>query len=156
MAACALVLLVLGCGSGDGNAAPTRTARPEARPASSAKPTATPAAQRGVRLARIGNFDQPLYVTAPPGDQRRVFVVEQGGRIWVVRGGRKLAEPFLDLSSKTEAGGEQGLLSMAFAPDYATSGLLLRRLHRLGRRQPDRRVQAREPTTAPTPDPRGR
>jgi hypothetical protein len=52
-----------------------------------------------------------------------VFVVEQGGRIWVVRGGRKLAQPFLDLSSKTNASGEQGLLSMAFAPDYATSGL---------------------------------
>jgi glucose/arabinose dehydrogenase len=124
MGACALVLLILGCGSGDGNAAaPTQTARPEAQPTSSAEPTATPAAQRGVRLVRIGNFEQPLYVTAPPGDERRVFVVEQGGRIWVVRGGRKLAQPFLDLSSKTNAGGEQGLLSMAFAPDYATSGL---------------------------------
>jgi glucose/arabinose dehydrogenase len=52
-----------------------------------------------------------------------VFVVQQGGRIMVVRGGKKLAQPFLDLSSKTNGGGEQGLLSMAFAPDYAKSGL---------------------------------
>jgi glucose/arabinose dehydrogenase len=123
MAACALMLFVLGCGSGDGNAAPAQTARPTATPRATAAATATPAAQRGVRLARIGNFDQPLYVTAPPGDERRVFVVEQGGRIWVVRGGQKLKQPFLDLSAKTEAGGEQGLLSMAFAPDYATTGL---------------------------------
>ena len=115
---------MLGCGSSDGNAAPAKTARPsaEATATASASPTATPAARRGVKLVRIGNFDAPLYVTAPPGDQRRVFVVEQGGRIWVVRDGRKLAQPFLDLSSKTRAGGEQGLLSMAFAPDYATSG----------------------------------
>ena len=123
MGPCVLVLLLLGCGSGDGNAAPARTPRPTATSPATASPTATPAARRGVRLVRIGSFEQPLYVTAPPGDERRVFVVEQGGRIWVVRGGRKLPQPFLDLRSKTEAAGEQGLLSMAFAPDYATSGL---------------------------------
>src|SRR6476620_4852283 len=36
------------------------------------------------RLVRIGTFDQPLYVTAPPGDRRRVFVVEQPGLVRVV------------------------------------------------------------------------
>ena len=76
-----------------------------------------------MRLALVGRFDEPLYVTAPRGDRRRIFVVEQGGRIMVVRGGRKLAEPFLDISSQVQSGGEQGLLSMAFAPDYETSGL---------------------------------
>ena len=40
----------------------------------------------------------PLYVTAPPGDERRVFVVEQGGTIRVVRGGEKLDTPFLDVT----------------------------------------------------------
>ena len=50
------------------------------------------------------------------------FVVEQGGRIMVVRDGRKLGTPFLDISSQVTSGGEQGLLSMAFAPDYASSG----------------------------------
>ena len=62
-------------------------------------------------------------MTAPPGDERRVFVVEQGGTIRVVRGGRKLEQPFLDVSDRITAGGERGLLSMAFAPDYAESGL---------------------------------
>jgi glucose/arabinose dehydrogenase len=63
-----------------------------------------------------------VHVTAPPGDERRLFVVEQGGRIRVIRGGRTLAEPFLDVSDRIVSGGEQGLLSMAFAPDYARSG----------------------------------
>jgi Glucose / Sorbosone dehydrogenase len=77
---------------------------------------------RGVRLVQIGSFASPLYVTAPPGDRRRVFVVEQAGRIVVLRGGRRLPQPFLDIRSKVTAGGEQGLLSMAFAPDYAQTG----------------------------------
>jgi hypothetical protein len=46
-------------------------------------------------------------------------VVEQGGRIMVVRDGRKLAQPFLDIRSLVKAGGEQGLLSVAFPLDYA-------------------------------------
>ncbi len=78
--------------------------------------TAT-AAGTGVRLVKLGSFDTPVYATSPPGDRRRVFVVEQAGRIRIV--GRK--RPFLDLRGKVTAGGEQGLLSVAFAPDYATS-----------------------------------
>ena len=74
-----------------------------------------------LRLVRIGSFSNPLYVTAPPGDRARVFVVEQGGRIQVVRNGRRLRQPFLDISGEVLSGGEQGLLSMAFAPDYAAS-----------------------------------
>jgi glucose/arabinose dehydrogenase len=76
-----------------------------------------------VHLRKIGSFDAPVYVTAPPGDKRRLFVVEQGGRIRVVKDGKKLGRPFLDVSGKITAGGERGLLSMAFAPDYARSGL---------------------------------
>jgi glucose/arabinose dehydrogenase len=51
-----------------------------------------------------------------------LFVVEQGGRIRVVRGGRVLRAPFLDISSRVVSGGEQGLLGLAFAPDYGRSG----------------------------------
>ena len=79
-------------------------------------------ARRGVRLAPVGRFDAPLFVTSPPQDQRRLFVVEQGGKVRVVRGGRTLAQPFLDVSSQVTSGGEQGLLSIAFPPDYAESG----------------------------------
>jgi glucose/arabinose dehydrogenase len=87
-----------------------------------ASPAPSAQAARGVKLVRVGSFSSPLYVTAPPGDTHRVFVVEQGGRIRVVRDGRKLAAPFLDVSADITSGGEQGLLSMAFAPDYASSG----------------------------------
>ena len=75
-------------------------------------------ASADVRLKKVGEFDAPVYVTAPPQDRKRVFVVEQRGRIRIV--GR--SRPFLDISAQVRSGGEQGLLSMAFAPDYATSG----------------------------------
>ncbi|MGN6188600.1 MAG: PQQ-dependent sugar dehydrogenase, partial [Conexibacter sp.] len=55
-------------------------------------------------------------------DRRRLFVVQQAGRIMVVRDGRTLRTPFLDLTAKVVSGGEQGLLGLAFAPDYARSG----------------------------------
>jgi glucose/arabinose dehydrogenase len=75
-----------------------------------------------VHLVRIGGFSAPIDVAAPRGDNARVFVVERAGRIKVVRSGRKLGRPFLDIRGKVSEGGERGLLSMAFAPDYATSG----------------------------------
>jgi hypothetical protein len=64
------------------------------------------AAGRGVRLVKVGDFEGPLYVTSPPGDKRRIFVVEQAGRIMIVRGGKPVAQPFLDIRSKVTAGGE--------------------------------------------------
>ena len=113
-----LSLTLLGaCGSGDREDAGRRAAARAATPAPTAEAAAT-----GVRLARVGSFDTPVYVTSPPADRGRLFVVEQSGRIMVVRGGRKLARPFLDIRRLVTAGGEQGLLSVAFAPDYARSG----------------------------------
>ena len=79
------------------------------------------AAARGVKLTRIGTFDKPVLVTAPPGDRRRVFVLEQTGRIRVLAGGKRVRRPFLDLRNDVIAGGEQGLLGLAFAPDYSRS-----------------------------------
>src|SRR4051794_13399000 len=58
----------------------------------------------------------PIYVTAPPGDSSRLFVVERGGRIRVAVDGAMRATPFLDISSRVTTAGEGGLLSMAFAP----------------------------------------
>jgi glucose/arabinose dehydrogenase len=81
------------------------------------------AAEGAVRLQKVGTFDAPVYVTTPPGDNSRLFVVEQGGKVRVVRDGKTLDTPFLDVSDDVTSGGEQGLLSIAFAPDYATSGL---------------------------------
>jgi glucose/arabinose dehydrogenase len=65
--------------------------------------------------------DTPIYVTAPPGDTSRLFVVERGGRIRVAVNGVIQDTPFLDITSRVSTNGEGGLLSMAFAPDYATS-----------------------------------
>jgi glucose/arabinose dehydrogenase len=117
-------ILALGCGGSDrATARPTATSTATAAPAATATATATAvAAKPGLRLKRIGTFDDPVYVTAPPGDRKRIFVVEQGGRVWIVRGGKRLARPFLDISGRISSGGERGLLSLAFAPDYRSSG----------------------------------
>jgi glucose/arabinose dehydrogenase len=109
---------VAGCG-GDGAAGGQAGSTPTA---SAAPDASSGAAARGVRLKRIGTFDAPVYVTSPPGDRARQFVVEQGGRVMIVRDGRKLDAPFLDIGDQVTAGGERGLLSIAFAPDYADSG----------------------------------
>jgi glucose/arabinose dehydrogenase len=108
-----------GCGGGDsGRDESTPAAAATAGPATGAHSTA----RRPARLARIGSFEAPLFLTSPPGDKRRQFVVEQAGRVMIVRDGRKLGTPFLDIRSLVTSGGEQGLLSVAFPPDYASSG----------------------------------
>lgn len=66
-------------------------------------------------------LENPLHLTSPPGDDR-LFVVEQPGRIRVVDGGTLLAEPFLDITGQVTSGGEQGLLSVAFHPEFSTNG----------------------------------
>jgi glucose/arabinose dehydrogenase len=75
----------------------------------------------GVGLKQVGRFDQPTYVAAAPGE-KGVFVVEQPGRIKLLRKGK--SKTFLDIRSEVLPGGEQGLLSVAFAPDYQQSGFL--------------------------------
>lgn len=77
--------------------------------------------KRRLRLRKVANFDQPVEVKSAPGFPRLMFVVEQEGRIRVVRRGRKLSRPFIDLRGPVESGGERGLLSIAFPPDYRKS-----------------------------------
>ena len=90
-----------------------------------ALPTSTSAA---VSAVQIGSFDNPTYVADAPGFPRLLFVVERGGRIEVMRDEVPRSTPFLDISSivlaagEPGAGGEQGLLSVAFPNDYADSG----------------------------------
>jgi glucose/arabinose dehydrogenase len=62
----------------------------------------------------------PVFLTQPLNDGR-IFVVEQGGRIRVITNGVLQATPFLDISSRVLSGGERGLLSVAFHPQYATN-----------------------------------
>jgi glucose/arabinose dehydrogenase len=95
-----------------------------AAPAPPPPPPAPPPVITGsVALTSIGTFQRPVLVTAPPGDRERLFVVEQTGTIRIVRNGELLPRPFLDLRDRVHVSSEPGLLSLAFAPDYETSGL---------------------------------
>ena len=147
-------VVAVGCGGG-GDAAGRPTATPT--PAATASPSATAAPEqaaaraRGVRLRRVGTFSAPVHVTAPPDDTARVMVVEQDGRIRVIRNGQVLDAPFLDIRNLVTGGGEQGLLSMAFAPDYNESGLFyVYYTDRAG----DQRVVEYERASADRADPR--
>lgn len=66
-------------------------------------------------------LDEPVFLTAPAGDPR-LFIVEQVGRIRIIENGTPLEAPFLDVSDRVSQGGEQGLLGLAFHPDYAANG----------------------------------
>jgi glucose/arabinose dehydrogenase len=68
--------------------------------------------------AVVKGLKEPVYVTATPTEPGRLYVVEQAGRIVVVQNGRVQPTPFLDIRSEVESGGEQGLLSVAFHPNY--------------------------------------
>lgn len=76
-------------------------------------------ANADVGLRKVGDFSAPVHVAGAPGDDSRLYVVEQRGTVRVVRNGA--AGLFVDLTAAVEHDGEQGLLSMAFAPDFATS-----------------------------------
>ncbi|MGN6587961.1 MAG: PQQ-dependent sugar dehydrogenase [Solirubrobacterales bacterium] len=101
-----LTLALPACGSANDSTSSTRPAR---------------AHSGGVALKKIGSFEAPVYVAGAPGFPQLLFVVEQPGRIVVLRNGRRVRKPFLDLSSEVSYGGERGLLSVAFSPDYARS-----------------------------------
>lgn len=70
----------------------------------------------------VAGMQSPVYLTAPRGDGR-LFVVEQAGMIRIVENGQVRSPAFLDIRALVGSGGERGLLSMAFHPDYAVNGL---------------------------------
>jgi glucose/arabinose dehydrogenase len=105
-----LALALPACGSASDTASTTSSASKSER-----------AAGGGVALKKVGSFDAPVYVTGAPGFPQLLFVVEQPGRIVVLRDGHRLSKPFLDLRDQVSYGGERGLLSVAFPPDYARS-----------------------------------
>ncbi len=71
-------------------------------------------------LQPVGTFSSPTYVTSDPTDPNRLFVVQQGGTIQLSDHG--VVSQFLDIHTQVATGGERGLLSMALAPDYASTG----------------------------------
>jgi hypothetical protein len=84
----------------------------------------------GLRLRPVGTFSQPTYVTSPPGDAGTLAVVQRYGLVRLVRHGRVLRKPLLDLRGRVRITDpspgvdQRGLFSLAFAPDYAKSGRL--------------------------------
>ena len=76
----------------------------------------------GLKLLQVATgLDFPLFLTAPPGDNNRLFVVEKTGRIRIIKDGSVVSTAFLDLHTKVSSGSEQGLLGLAFPADYAAN-----------------------------------
>jgi glucose/arabinose dehydrogenase len=82
------------------------------------------AAVAGTSLATelvADGFTMPVHLAAPPHDINRLFVVEQAGGIKIIKSGKRQPQPFLDIHERVRSGGERGLLSIAFHPDYASN-----------------------------------
>ncbi len=106
---------------------PTRAA---ATPASTTKPTASPVQTfdpktTTIRLNKItGGLRNPVGIANAGDGSNRLFIVEKAGTIRIVRDGAVASQPFLDITNLVySAGTEQGLLGLAFAPDYRTGGV---------------------------------
>jgi glucose/arabinose dehydrogenase len=69
-----------------------------------------------VRLVRVAQLQQPVAMALRPGE-RTLYLAEQVGRVRAIRGGQLDPTPVVDISDKVTAGGEQGLLGLAFSPD---------------------------------------
>lgn len=80
------------------------------------------ASAQALALQQVGNFEEPIFVTSAPGTPDRLFVVERQGRIVESENGEKTV--FADIHTLVSTAGEGGLLSIAFAPDFQTSGRL--------------------------------
>jgi glucose/arabinose dehydrogenase len=127
--AAVLALLATACGTQSPTASPSSGPTvTEPSPAPSPTPEPTPPALRsgpdrlGLELV-TGTFTLPTGVTNAGDGSRRLFVVERGGRIWIVnRDGTVAPMPFLDIASRIVSSGEQGLLGLAFHPRYAETG----------------------------------
>ncbi|HEY7724535.1 MAG TPA: PQQ-dependent sugar dehydrogenase [Anaeromyxobacteraceae bacterium] len=77
-----------------------------------------------LRTVVSSGLESPVHLAAPAGDAHRLFVVEQPGRVRVVKDGVLLSTPYLDLVDRVVYGGERGLLSVAFHPAFASNGKL--------------------------------
>jgi glucose/arabinose dehydrogenase len=130
-AAVAATLFIVACGGSDDDettttpttaATTTTEAPPRDGPPADAREPPVGDGQGGVQLEKLGDFSQPVYITQPSSGDEALFVIEQCGRIVRVGPGGQ-TETFLDVSELITCGGEQGLLSAAFAPDYQRSGL---------------------------------
>ena len=115
----ALTALVA-CG-GDSGSSPTPGPSPS--PTAAACVAGAPVTGIPALTARlvVSGLRNPLDLQSVPSDAERLYVVEQGGRIRVVRNDQLQAAAFLDVSGRISTGGERGLLGLAFHPQFATN-----------------------------------
>jgi glucose/arabinose dehydrogenase len=130
-------------------AAPIVAAPVVAAPRAAAPVVAAPRAA-AIRLHRVATgLSSPVFVTSAPDGTGRLFIVEKTGTIRIYRNAHVLAAPFLDISAAVSHGSEQGLLGLAFHPDFATnhrlfvdftnrSGNTVVREYRVSRSRPNR------------------
>jgi glucose/arabinose dehydrogenase len=105
-----IACLFLAAASCDSNQSSPATMRP-------------PAAPSGYMTVRVADgLSEPVDLTAPPGDTTRIFIVEKTGKIRILKGGQVLSRAFLDISGLVSNDSEQGLLGLAFHPQYASNG----------------------------------
>lgn len=77
-----------------------------------------------VTLVRLGwGVQKQTFIANASDGSRRLFLVQQDGKIWVVKDDQILPQPFLDISERVACCGELGLLSLAFPPDFASGGV---------------------------------
>ena len=73
-------------------------------------------------------FSKPVYICQPPGDNERLFVLEQKGVVKMIKNGSKVRKPFADIRDRVHnpviPGDERGLLGLAFHPDYQSNGFV--------------------------------
>ncbi|MGZ5312830.1 MAG: PQQ-dependent sugar dehydrogenase [Solirubrobacterales bacterium] len=112
-AAAAAGLLLASCGGGD----EATTTAAQAPPVN-----VLPAGKRVARLDKVAWIRRPTSVVQPPGNTNLLFVTTKPGQVLVLKNGKLRQEPFLDLVDEVNSdGSEQGMFSIAFAPDYAKS-----------------------------------
>ena len=128
------LLLAAACTGGPGEAVELATTTdttasdtgevPETGPTLPAIDAGPPAQGGPLDLALVATgLRSPVAATSAPGEEGRLYIVEQAGRIRVLENKELLDEPFLDITSEVTSGGEQGLLSVAFHPRYDANGL---------------------------------
>lgn len=103
----------------------TTTATAGARPSQTATTDRAPLRAFDVRWRRVvSGLSSPTEVTSAPDGRKRLFVVEKGGTVRIVRDGTVAAKPYLSIGGRIDSAGEGGLLSIAFSPRFRRDGLL--------------------------------
>ena len=119
----ALALAAAACSSGESAQTDTTPLSTEQTATEAATTDEAPKRLR-LRLEEVAaGLDSPTHLASAPGEADRVYIVEQPGSIRVLRDGRLLRRPFLDIVPLVLSGGEQGLLSVAFHPGYEENRL---------------------------------